>query len=162
MKRTLFFSTALLGTAYAASQAPLSLTLTQDLVVRVQKDGKITEQRQAMPKSIRPGDLLIEEVTARNTSRGLLRGATVNLPVPRGTVYAGEATSGGAVRTLFTVDGKTFGEAPLKRKVAVTENGKAVQKEVTIPPNEYTGVRWVIGAIKPDESLKLSFRVTVK
>ncbi|ASN82748.1 hypothetical protein [Deinococcus ficus] len=162
MNRTVLLLTTLLGTAYAATQAPLSLTLVQDLIVRVQKDGKVTEQRLDMPKSIKPGDLLLEEVTARNTTRGVLRGAAINLPVPRGTTYAGDATRNAAVTTLFTVDGKTFAEAPLKRKVTVTENGKSVQKEVTVQPNEYTGVRWVVGAIKPDESLKLSFRVTVK
>ena len=162
MTRTLTIITALLGSAYALSQAPLTLTLTQDLVIRVQKDGKTVEQRTTMPKAVKPGDVLVEEVAARNTTKGPLRNAAINLPVPKGTAYAGEVTSSAAARPTFTIDGKTYAEAPLKKTITVTENGKTTRKDVTVNPNEYTGVRWVITTINPDETKKLSFRVNVK
>ena len=64
---------------------------------------------------------------------------------------------------LFSRDGgKTFGQAPLKKLVTVTEDGKTVQREVVVPPAEYTAVRWVVSALKPDTTLKLGFRVKVK
>ena len=113
---------------------------------------------------LQPGDVLTQEISASNSGKAALRGAGINVPVPRGTFYLGGATpSSNRWQTQFSFDGgKTFGSAPLMRTVTVSENGKSVQKKVVVPPSEYTNVRWLVAAIQPDETLKLGFRVKVK
>lgn len=165
MKRPLpILCALLLGGALAQTQAPLRLLLTQDLVTEVTENGKATEKLTPAPKAVRPGDTLTQQLTASNVGRAALRGAVLGIPVPRGTVYLGGATpTNGRWTTQFSRDGgKTFAVAPLKKTIAVTENGKTTQKEVVVPPSEYTNVRWVVSAVQPNETLKLGFRVKVQ
>lgn len=165
MKRSLpVLCALLLGGALAQATSPLRLSLSQDLVTTVTENGRSVEKFAPAPGSVQPGDTLTQQVAASNVGKGVLKGAGINLPVPRGTVYVGGATPSGARwTTLFSHDGgKTFGPAPLLKTITVTENGKTIQKKVAVPPSEYTNVRWVIQAIAPDETLKLGFRVKVK
>ena len=155
---------ALLGAAFAQSEAPLRLVLTQSLVTTIKEDGKDVERLVSSPKSVRPGDVLTQDIAVSNLVDRSLRNIRVPVPVPANTVYVGSATeSANRFETQFSADGgKTFARAPLRKTVTVTENGKAVTKEVVIAPSEYTNVRWVIPELKKDESLKLGFRVKVK
>ncbi|WP_027482780.1 hypothetical protein [Deinococcus pimensis] len=165
MNRPLLALCALLTcAALAQGSSPLKLTLAQDLVTITQKDGKTSEAVTPMPSTVRPGDLLVETVTAVNGGAGVLRNAGVTLPVPRGTVYQGNATAATARwTTTFSIDGgKTFAPAPLMERVTVTENGKSVTKDVVVSPSRYTHVRWTVAQLNKDESLKFSFRVQVK
>ena len=152
----------LLGTALAQGASPLKLMLSQALVQTTTQDGKTVEKLAPDPKSVLPGAVLEQAVTATNTLGKIMANVTVNLPVPAGTVYLNTLKAGGNVKTLFSIDqGKTFAAAPLKKTVTVTENGKAVQKEVEVSPAEYTNVRWVLGELAAGDSLKLGFRVKV-
>lgn len=150
-------------TAPAKPSSPLKLTLSQDLVQTVQLDGKTEERFTPAPKSVRPGDALREVLAVSNAGSKVLRGVAVKLPVPQGTVYSGGASLGAGYATEYSFDGgKTFGPAPLKRKVTTTENGQSVSREVVVPPSEYTTVRWTMQTLNPDQALNLSFRVQVK
>ena len=150
------------GTALAQATSPLKLLLSQALVQTVTQDGKTAEKLIPDPKSVLPGAVLEQAVTATNTLGKLMANVAVNLPVPAGTVYLSSLKSESGVKTLFSIDqGKTFAAAPLKKTVTVTENGKAVQKEVEVSPAEYTNVRWVLGELAAGDSLKLGFRVKV-
>lgn len=166
MKRQLFLlaglSAALWGMATAQGSATVKLTLDQDLIRTVQKDGKASEERVTAPSSVLPGATLIEEVTARNISGKLLTKLRLGIPVPQGTQFAGSATpTNGRWTTQFTAlcAGKAldYAEAPLK--CTETVDGKPVTRD--IKPPEYTNVRWLLGTLKVDETLKLSFRVKV-
>lgn len=165
MKRSLpVLAALLLGGAVAQGAAPLRLTLSQDLVTVVTENGKAAEKLIPAPGSVRPGDTLTQQLSVSNVSKKVWKNAVLGVPVPQGAVYLGGATPSSARwTTQFSFDGgKTFAAAPLKKLVAVTENGVAVRREVVVPPSEYTNVRWVVGAIQPDETLKLGFRVKVK
>lgn len=159
-----FLSLALFGAALAQSESPIRLVLSQSLVTIIKQDGKDVERLVAEPSSVRPGDVLSQNVAVSNTANKAYRNIVVRLPVPANTVFVGKASeSNDRFKTQFSADGgKTFGEAPLKKTVTVTEGGKSVKKEVVIPSTEYTNVRWVISELKSDESLKLGFRVQVK
>lgn len=166
MKRQLFLlaglSAGMWGVAAAQSAPPVKFSLDQDLIRTVQKDGKTTEERVNAPSSVLPGAVLIEEVTAQNVSGKALSKLKIGLPIPQGTQFLGSATpSSERWTTQFTAvcAGKAldYAEAPLK--CTETVDGKSVTREVK--SSEYTNVRWLLTALKPDETLKLSFRVKV-
>ncbi len=166
MKRQLFLlaglSAALWSMATAQGNAAVKLTLDQDLIRTVQKDGKAAEERVNAPSSVLPGAVLIEEVTAQNVSGKLLTKLRLGIPVPQGTQFAGSVTpTNERWTTQFTAlcAGKAldYAEAPLK--CTETVDGKSVTRD--IKPSEYTNVRWLLGTLKADETLKLSFRVKV-
>ncbi|WP_424950612.1 hypothetical protein [Deinococcus sp.] len=171
---------ALMGTMAAAQQTPATatpaatpakptqaasavrVTLAQDQIKTATVDGKATETVTLAPKTVLPGDVLREEVTVANVAGKVVKSPVISVPVPKGTVYSGNATpSGDRWNTQYSVDnGKSYAVTPMKT-VTVTENGKSVTKQVAAAPAEYTNVRWVIGQLGVDESLKLSFRVRV-
>lgn len=158
---TLVSGAALAQTSTPAA-SPLKLVLSQALVETVTKDGKSVENLKVDPKSVLPGAVLEQNVTATNTLKKAMGNIIVDLPVPDRTTYLNGMAASGDAKTLFSFDkGKTFGAAPLKRMITVTENGKSVQKEVEVKPSEYTNVRWVVGQLSAGSSLKLGFRVKV-
>lgn len=165
MKRlTLPLLLTLPGLALAQSTSPLALTLAQSLIQTVQEGGKATEKRTPGYNRVRPGDLLAQTVTARNVSTRALANVAVKLPVPAGHVYvAPDGSAPAGVRTEYSIDGgKTFAQAPLKKKVTVTENGQSVTREVEVKPNEYQAVRWTIASLPAGTEKTLGFRVQVK
>ncbi|SEJ44026.1 hypothetical protein SAMN04488058_10836 [Deinococcus reticulitermitis] len=164
MNRLIPLLLALPGLALAQGASPLALNLTQSLIQTVQEGGKATEKRTPGYTRVRPGDLLAQNVTARNVSARTLANVAVKLPVPAGHVYVSpDGTAATGVRTEYSIDGgKTFAPAPLKKKVTVTENGKAVTKEIEVKPNEYDAVRWTIATLPAGTEKTLGFRVQVK
>ncbi|MFB9990622.1 hypothetical protein ACFFLM_01285 [Deinococcus oregonensis] len=156
----------LTGVALAQTPSPLTLTLAQALVRAVTVDGKATEQLSPDPKNVRPGDVLSQLVTARNSSSKALTNVTVRLPVPKGTTYLKPETAlntaASGAKAEYSIDGgKTYAVAPLKKTITVTENGKSVKKEVEVKPSEYTNVRWTLSQINAGKDLKVGFRVQV-
>ncbi|EYB66992.1 hypothetical protein DEIPH_ctg055orf0024 [Deinococcus phoenicis] len=152
------------GMGLAQGAPPLMVSLTQAVVRTVTENGKVTEQRLPLPGSVRPGDVLVQAVTARNTSGHALVNVALKLPVPASTVYlAPDGALPQGVRPEYSIDGgKTFAPAPLKRTVTVTENGRSVTREVEVRPNEYQAVRWTIATLPAGAEQKLGFRVQVR
>jgi hypothetical protein len=162
---TLPVALLLCGVAQATPQVgeALSLKLNMLLVKTVTVNGKATEQLLPTPGSVNPGDVLSQVVSVQNTSAKTMRDLPVQLPVPKNTVYLAPEKGLDSARTLYSIDGgKTFAPAPLKKTVTVTENGKAVQREVEVRPSEYTAVRWVVPEVSPGATLKLGYRIQVK
>ncbi|GGR37244.1 hypothetical protein [Deinococcus ruber] len=172
MKR-MMMSVVVLGSSAGALQAsqptqpsartPLvKVTLTQDQLKTTTVNGKAVDTVIPSPKSVLPNDVLREEVTVVNVSGKLVKNPTISVPVPKGTTFAGSATgSTDRWNTQYSVDnGKTYAASPQK-SVTTTENGKSVTKQVAALPSEYTNVRWAIGTLLVDETLKLSFLVKV-
>lgn len=163
MKLPLSLLLALAGAALAQGAPPLTLNLTQSLIRTVTVSGKSTEQRAPSPASVRPGDVLAQSLTARNSGKTVLNGVRVQLPVPRNTVYLALDGETRGVKAEYSIDGgQTFAPAPLKKKVSVTENGRAVIREVEVKPNEYQAVRWTVGTLAAGAEQTLGFRVQVK
>ncbi|WP_019587388.1 DUF11 domain-containing protein [Deinococcus apachensis] len=155
---------SLSAAALAQGSSPLTLSLSQALVQAVTVAGKTTEKRVPNYVKVRPSDVLAQTITARNVSARPLTNVAVRLPVPAGMVYiAADGPAPEGVRTEYSIDGgKTFAPAPLKRRVTVTENGRAVTKEVEVKPNEYQAVRWTIAALPAGTEKTLGFRAQVK
>ncbi|ADV68586.1 hypothetical protein [Deinococcus maricopensis] len=153
----------LLAFAAAQTPSPLKLVLSTSLVTTVTQNGRTEERLTPNPRSVLPGALVQQTLTVTNTSTRTLRGAVVRLPVPKNAVYAGALRNAEGATAQFSFDNaKTFGTAPLKRRITVTENGQSVTREVTVNPNEYTDVRWTLPALTAGQSVQLSYRITVK
>lgn len=152
------------GLVAAQGTSPLTLSLAQALVRTVTVGGKSTEQLNPAPKTVQPGDVLSQLITASNAAAKPLSHVMVRLPVPKGTVYlkpSGALNSG--VTMEFSIDGgKTYAPAPLKKQVSVTENGKTVLRDVVVKPSEYTAVRWTLAELPANGSVQLGFLVQVK
>lgn len=165
LRLTLLTLTGLSAGLVLAQTSPITLTLTQALVRTVTVDGAATEQLMATPKTVVPGDIIRQQLTAINTSDRPVKGVVLKLPVPAQATYltAERSESPGVVRTEFSADGgKTFALAPLKKSVTVTENGQPVRREVILPPSAYTNVRWTIDRLPPRAQATVGFRVQVK
>lgn len=160
---TMLLGGALAQTVSSQTASPLSLNLVMSVVKSVTVDGKATEQFLPSPKTVLPGDVISQVVTVRNTSSKVMKNLPVKLPVPKNTAYLAPEKDLNVARTEYSIDGgKTFAAAPLKKTITVTENGKTVQKEVEVKPNEYNAVRWIISEINPGQSMKFGYRVLVK
>jgi hypothetical protein len=90
------------------------------------------------------------------------------IPIPKETAYqalsAQTFKQGDAqVSPEFSFDGGAkYASPPLKKKVKVNENGKEVEKEVEVKPEEYTHARWVLPSMGSKEKALLKLRVAVR
>lgn len=161
--RKLWPFVALAVLAMALAQA-LSLDL-RPYLVKVVEGKEVYEEN---PLSVKPGDVLEWRLVAENRSQGPLRQVALVIPVPKETYYLDGsakplALGGATIRPEFSFDGgRTFGFPPLKKRVRVVENGKEVEKEVEVKPEEYTHVRWVIPELPRGAKAQVSLRTVVK
>lgn len=160
----LLFSLLAAGLAFAQNPAngQVRVSLRQDMIKSSAENGKVVEVVLPDPKAVMPGDILREETTLTNVSGKVLKNVQVTVPIPQGTEFGGQVSVNPRWLLLYSADqGKNYSALPT-RLVSVTENGKTLTKKVAVPASAYTNVRWVLASLKPDESLKLSFRVKVK
>ena len=150
-----------------AQKEPLYVTLERFLVTEELKEGETVEVLSSAFELL-PGDLFEETLTAKNVSEDLLKGLSLELPIPAGTYYLEDTAnsldlSSQVVRPEFSFDdGLTFAYPPLFKKVTVVENGKEVMKDILVKPEDYTHVRWFVAELEPDLSLTASFRAVVR
>lgn len=155
------------GLALLASLA-LAQALTLDLRPYLVKAAEGKEVYEENPLAVKPGDVLEWRLVAENRSQGDLRQVTLVIPIPKETYYLeGSAkplqVGGTAAPPEFSFDGgKTFGKPPLKKRVRVVENGKEVEKEVEVKPEEYTHARWVIPLLPKGAKVTVSLRTVVR
>lgn len=157
----------MVASAAMAEQAanPLKLTNETFLVKLVKQGDKVVEQLERNPAKVKPGDVLVFQTTATNTTKEGLQNVALRMPIPEGVAYQAKSATPTDKRWKleFSFDkGKTYGTEVLKRKMTVTENGKTLVKEVVVKPEEYTNTRWTISSVQPEEELKFSIRVKVK
>ncbi|WP_244452347.1 hypothetical protein [Thermus thermophilus] len=156
-------SAVLLLVSLALAQA-LTLDLRPYLVKVVEGE----EVYEANPLAVRPGDVLEWRLVAENRSQGDLRQVVLVIPIPKETYYLeGSAkplqVGGATLLPEFSFDGgKTFGKPPLKKRIRVVENGKEVEKEVEVKPEEYTHARWVIPLLPKGAKVTVSLRTIVR
>ena len=156
---------ALLGLALAA-QDGLKLELKAYKVLLVEEDGK-TVEKLVEALEVAPGDVLEWVLTAKNEGKVPLRQVALTIPIPKNTVYIpgtakplvlGELK----IEPLFSYDGKRFARPPLKKKIKVKVGDRVEEKEVVVPPEEYTHVRWVVPELAPGQVVKVSLRTRVR
>jgi len=103
----------------------------------------------------KPGDVIEYVATYRNNGREVIRDLQATLPIPRETEWiAGSARPSGAQASL---DGRSFANLPLKRKVV--KSGQAVDEDV--PLREYRALRWRLAELAPGKSATYTARVRV-
>jgi len=147
-----------LTTATIALAAP-TLNLSLMKVTAVTTNG-VRSETLAPADKVTPGDTLLQRATLK-TDKALKSGHIV-LPVPKNTRYlSGTASTFKDLSLDYSADGgKTYSVQPMKT-VTVTENGKTVQKQVPVPENEYTALRWTIVTLPKDAAVTVSYRVSV-
>ncbi len=157
----------LLAFALAQSRNDIRLDLKAFRVLSVQEQGRTVEKLEAALDA-KPGELIEYQLSAQNTTDNPLRQVALIIPIPASTVY--QAMSAQPLRlgeTLVTAEfsfdgGRTFGKLPLKRKVRVVENGKEVEKEVEVKPEEFTHARWVLPQMSAKQTVLLKLRTIVR
>lgn len=158
---------ALLGLALAQASKDVKLDLKAFRVVTVQESGKTLEKLEPA-LDVKPGQVVEYRLEASNTTDRTLSRVALTIPVPKDTYYQALSAqplkyAGSLIVPEFSFDlGQSFGKAPLKRKVKVSENGQEVEKEVEVQPEEYTHVRWVIPQFGAKETVVLTLRTVVR
>lgn len=157
----------MLAFVLAQAQTAVRLDLQAFRVLTVQTNGKTVEKFE-MATNARPGQLIEYRLEAVNATDRQLKQVALVIPIPRTTAY--QALSAAPLRlgeTLiapqFSFDGgNNYAFPPLKRMVRVQENGKEVEKEVEVKPEEYTNVRWVVPQLTAKENVQLKLRTVVR
>ena len=169
MRRNLWKGLVLLGLAtLALAASPLVLRLTSYKVIHEKdENGKIVE-RLVPAAEVKPGDVLEWVLEAENKGDAPLENVALTIPIPPNTVYLEgtarplELEGGVKVLPLFSYDGVHFSRPPLKKVVKVKVGDRVVTKEVVVPPEEYTHVRWVVPRLDPGQKVRVSLRTKVR
>ena len=127
---------------------PLEITLARTKIAI--ENGKEVSQKADIAK---PGDVIEDVVTYRNSSPGALKNFVPMLPVPPNTeLILGSIKPSNA---KASTDGKTFSDMPLKRKV---RQANGVEVEQPVPLSDYRYLRWYPGEIGAGKSQVFSAR----
>ena len=150
--------------AQTQASSPVQVTLIRLLVG---KDAGGKETLKALSNdNTRPGEVLAWQASAQNNLDRSLSGLRLNVPIPASTVYVADSArmvvNGQAVTPLFSLDGKTFAPAPLKKKVQVTRDGVTSTQEVVVQPNEYRAVQFLVPVLAAGSSVQAEVRTTVQ
>jgi uncharacterized repeat protein (TIGR01451 family) len=128
------------------------VTLTLKADKQVITDNKIGFQPIAGKASVRPGDIIMYTVVAKNNSNCPLRNLVLKQPIPKGTMYVKDSAMAiEGAELLFSIDnGKTFSAKP--------KIGKQV-----VPATDYNYLRWkFIGKMTANSQVKTTYKLQVK
>lgn len=103
----------------------------------------------------KPGDVIEYVATYRNAGKVALKGLQATLPIPRETEFIPGSTTPADAKA--SIDGRTFADIPLKRKV--TRNGQQIEEQV--PYREYRALRWNAGELGGEKTMAFTARVRV-
>lgn len=144
---------ALLAAASAHAQRanPIEVNLESRRVV-LAADGKETF---APATTAKPGDVIEYVATYRNTAKSPVSGLEATVPIPPNTEFVSGSARPAAAKA--SVDSRTWGDMPLKRKVI--RDGREVEEQV--PLRDYRYLRWFPGQLGADKSMTFTARVRV-
>ncbi len=103
---------------------------------------------------IKPGEVVEYQATYHNVSKHAVRKLQATLPIPAETLYLPGTAKPAAVQA--SVDGITYADIPLRRKVKTTD-GRILEQD--IPVAEYRSLRWAIGELNAGQETVVSARV---
>jgi len=150
-----------------AQTGSIKLDLKAFRVVGVQEQNRTIERLEPAIEA-KPGEVVEYQLTAQNTTDTVLRQVALVIPIPASTAYQPSSAQplqlgDTLVIAEFSFDGgRTYGKLPLKRKVKVMENGKEVEKEVEVKPEEFTHARWVLPQMGARQTVMLKLRTIVR
>lgn len=109
--------------------------------------------------AVRAGEVLVYTLRYRNDGDGTATGATLDDPVPQGTVLIRESVVGEGAHITFSMDGQAFSEWPKVK--STTLDGKV--QWVDAPASAVKHVRWRLAqAVPPGGEGRASFKVVVE
>lgn len=160
----LFVFAANLSFAEAEKAQFLRVSLTGYLVVPTLDDkGDARENLCDLPESILPGGIIQYEIMAYNSSTGsvatdVLKNVALFGAIPQGTAYI-ENTASDASLAAFSIDGgKSYSSWPVIYKAKLADGSEVLK---TAEAELCTGIRWTLPMLKPQESIKIVYRVKV-
>jgi len=165
MKATRFFAlvSAALLAATAANAGQPQVVLSVDV-----KEEISAPDAQGRPGVVRkkvertgPGDILVYTLTYTNFGNEPAVSATVDDPIPAGTVILPASVLGERASITFSADnGRSFAPYPLMKTVTGVDGKPAT---IEAAPDSYTHVRFsAADPIAPGESRSASFKVIVR
>jgi len=151
------FVLLLAGISYAA--APVTGEI-QAFLVTVDKNGK---EKITKTSQVQPGQVMEFELVFTNNGETNVSGVQVVDPIPENTLFIGESHNSDVTANFeVSIDGgQSFESEPVIR-IETQLDGS--QKEVVIPPEQYTHVRWLAQDALPSKGGKhrFTYRVSVK
>ncbi len=162
-----FLVAGLFLAALALAASGLELELASYKVLKFTNDEGEVVEKTVPAAEVAPGDVLLWVLTAKNTSGKTLKQVALTIPIPPRTVYiAGSAhplkLGEVVIEPLFSYDGVHFSRPPLKKRIRVKEGDRFVEKEVVVPPEAYTHVRWLVPRLEPGVKVQVSLRTRVR
>jgi len=157
----------LLLAALALAVQGLRLELVSYKVLKLTNERGEVVEKTVPAAEVAPGDVLLWVLTAENASGKVLKRVALTIPIPPHTAYlAGSARplelGEDVIEPLFSYDGVHFARPPLKKRVKVREGDRVVEKEVVVPPEAYTHVRWLVPELRDGEKVRVSLRTQVR
>jgi uncharacterized repeat protein (TIGR01451 family) len=144
--------------ANAASQVSVAITAEKE-VTSVVNGQKVTKKVPAT--SIESRNIIFYTLSYINSGNESADNATLDDPIPQGTVYVPGSAFGEGAEITFSIDGgKTFKKPSLLSYEIKLPNGKL--EKHTASPEEYSHIRWVIHSIPAGAKGKVGFQVRVK
>jgi uncharacterized repeat protein (TIGR01451 family) len=128
------------------------VTLTLKADKQVMTDNKIGFQPIAGKSSVKPGDIIMYTVIAKNNSNCPLKNLVLKQPIPKGTMYVKDsAMEIAGAELLFSIDrGKTFSAKP------------TIGKELA-PATDYNYLRWrFLNKVAANAQVKTTYKLQVK
>jgi uncharacterized repeat protein (TIGR01451 family) len=157
---TALLFTLLLLPAMAMAAGNVDVKIKTEKLTIVKKDGKKVEKLVPATK-FQPGDTIVYTINYTNNAAEPVIDATINDPIPQGTIYIPDSAKGDGADITFSIDnGKTFKKPSLLVYEVKNPNG-AFEKR-TASPEEYTHIRWVISKIDADAKGTAGFKVKLK
>lgn len=143
----------------AAAALPVGAQLAQPLETRLEarKVATAADGRETLvpAESAKPGDVIEYAATYRNAGQSALTGLQATMPIPANTEYLPGSARPASAKA--SVDGRSFADIPLKRKVR--RDGREVEEPV--PWREYRYLRWSPGELGGEKSVTYTARVRV-
>ena len=128
------------------------VTLTLKADKKIIKDNKTIFEPIAGKASVKPGDIIMYTVVAKNNSRCPLKNLILKQPIPKGTNYLKDSAMAiDGAELLFSIDGgKTFAAKPMVGTAAA-------------PATDYNYLRWkFIGKMAANAQVKTTYKLQVK
>lgn len=109
-------------------------------IVSMDKNGKEVVEPTT---DTRPGDLMEYRLTFTNRGESAVSGLDIVDSIPLNTTFIGDSAQSDAdSRFEVSIDGgRSFEQEPVKR---IETQADGTQKQVVVPPEQYTHVRWVV------------------
>ena len=146
------------GTALAAPQVELSVTVEKEVAEVNAKGETITRRIEAVDAS--QGEQLFYTIRFRNAGTEVATNVQLDNPIADGTTYKADTAWGAGADILFSIDrGKSFKKAAEMTYQVTERDGRIEQRRVE--PEKYSAIRWVIERIQPGAGGEAGFTVQV-